>query len=251
MKKIVIMAFLHLSIFGIVSSLSAQKSPGYMGKKVAFGYRFRFMPGLGGNPSARQDYTLDPANGTEAPDRFKINTFHEGFIEIVSGNKSTVLLRGVYSKAQFSPYTDGNSFSGYPIDWASYTAVGGSIGIRKYSKHLAPLSRYIGVSAGWQQVIVDEFITISEYSDVYEVNTFPSATGGSLTSAVEVGTNHIYFDKMVINYSFEFKFILGSLFNFRGVGGKVYFDDQMVYSAIKRMQLEQIFSFGIGIGFLP
>ncbi len=247
MKRIVLFAFLLPLLFCVVSNVKAQQIPGYMGKRVAIGYRFHLMPGYGNSPSATQSYELDEY-GEPIAQQFKINTYHRGFVEFVVARNKSLIFQGLFSKAQFNPWWQ-ESYSQYRYTskgWGQMTSYGGSLGIRWYKKHLAPLSSFFGVNAGWQITSVEDLVVYDR--EQIETN-IPGDNIGNLIMGFELGTNRVIQDKFILTFTFESNLAVGLLF-------RQYLDierspNPFVKDAALRGQLEQLVSVGIGFGFLP
>ncbi len=245
MKTYNLIAVVLLFIIGSVSGLMGQGSPGYMGKKIGIGYRIHLMPGFGNQPSANQSYTTDEF-GSGVAKKFKINSYHQGFLEFVIAKNKTLIFEGIFSKSQFRPGTfDGNEYKG-ASGWGQMKSYGGSLGLRWYKKHLAPLSSFLGVNTGWQ-IVSAESLSYINYND--ENILVPGGERGSLVLGIEFGTNRIIADAVILTFSFESNLVLGIMA--RSYLGIESDDSPLLDDAVWRMQTEQIASIGIGIGFMP
>lgn len=253
MKRIQLLVLVLAAIVFLPSSSFAQsKVPGYMGKRFQIGYKYHFMPGYGKSPRKNADFTTS-SDGT-----FKINTFHEGFMEYVVGRKTSLVASVRFSKAQFDP-TGVNftgSFDGVANEYGQLSYFGGGLGIRFYKKHLAPLSSYFGFNLGFLSMATDKYSFVSEYDGR---RVYSATTGSSPYLGFEIGANKILYDHLVLSFNFEGSFVLAFFYNalINEAAGSFDVSDRdnneqsIRTEAYWRVQQQQFINFSIGIGFLP
>jgi hypothetical protein len=239
--------------------ISTAQVPGYMGKRFSVSANFSFFPTIIG-PTADN---LGPQHYGSKGGGFAFDTKYGGQLNYVVGRRKELFLAAdFYKTGMISTYKNnyesvfGNHDEYYCFHNLNVTSL--NIGMKFYpSNTLAPLGFSYGISLGYN-------IVNGEILDYQKTGSRPAWTEQPLiinqkksfiSAGLELGWNHILFDRLVLNVGVKSNFdiisVLGVLAQ-SSRGSSDYIEPQQDYDTNMKSRLlfHNIFMINIGVGCL-
>ena len=263
LKYIVVLA-LAIPIF-----TSAQKAPGYLGKRFSVGYDAYLFPSFY-NPNSANAEPID-IEGDLRQSGMSINSQHKLMGQWSFSKRASLIASTGFVFTNFLPQSYAySSYSGGDFlftEYPSMTVNSFDAGIRLFTQHFAPLGKFVEFKLGFATVSTGDFNYSIDNSDNNGSVVDYTVEGGSMTwptIGMGFGTNRVIKDILILSYGIDFNFFPGgfgrhiglvgdaSISEFRDFeeGNTPVNQDELVKMAGARYGLHSMLNLKIGIGIL-
>lgn len=247
MKKLLYTAIGCILICGFHLNTKAHNAPGYMGKKGLLTYNLGFLPGMDYNyqPTITDAHYLQYTRAFTRNKAFEISYIHYGIKHDIDR---------YYNAFNY----EGSSSSYYELTniYGAYKISGNDLGIslKFYNKNwIAPIGKYHQLG-----VRLMNYTITDNYTYMKKVNFFgfeeniklepETKNKQSLGIVYGYGSSRIVNNKFVIDYGFQYNFIVSTLYPADEPYNIITEDELFRKSSNRRIFYNQMFKLKIGIG---
>lgn len=246
----IILLFIHFTVLS--------QNTGYMGKKTLVGYGFNFNPVTFGSTASNKSL-FGSKQGSSESGHFLLNVTHELFIERALGKGVSL---GVAVKYLSTGYDNTASFSSGrpgPTDFYRIRAFTYTPYFKFYkAKYMAPWGKYfimgpsLTVMRSKHDAFMNNLQTVNNHDTLITDFGSDETKYYSFDLLLGFGRNRIFFDKLSVDYGFNFNCIatLLSLESLSGDGSVLIQSDYIRETIGRRVMAANRFNFYLKLAYL-